>query len=75
MRYMAAFGLVAQGLYLLVWSRGARRLRALSALATSVLAMTPWLLTVGPRQLGNRDAYDVWSNEFTRELLREIAVN
>ena len=73
--YIAAFGLFAQGLYVLFWTRGKTRLQALSALFLSALAMAPWLIFVGPLQLENRNAYDVWSDELTPELLREIAVN
>ena len=73
--YMASFGLVAQGVYIFFWARGKRRRQALSALTLSALAMSPWLIFVGPRQVENRNAYDVWSNDLTPELLREIAVN
>ena len=73
--YMAAFGLFAQGLYILVWARGKSRRQALSALVLSALAMAPWLFFAGPLQVENRNAYDVWSNELTPALLREIAVN
>jgi uncharacterized membrane protein len=73
--YMAAFGLFAQGLYIVLWARGAKRRQALSALLLCALAMAPWLLFVGPLQLDNRNAYDVWSNELTPALLHEIAVN
>lgn len=73
--YMAAFGLFAQGLYVLIWARGKSRLQALSALILSALTVAPWLFFVGLLQLENRNAYDVWANELTPALLREIAVN
>ena len=72
--YIAAFGLVAQALYLVFWTRGKRRLKALSAPVVSVLAMTPWLLTIGLRQLHNREAHREWSLDLTGELLLEIGV-
>ena len=73
--YMAAFALAAQGLYILIWARGARRRQALAALVLSALALAPWMLAVGRLQVGNRNAYDVWANELSLELLHEIAVN
>ncbi|MDE2749247.1 MAG: glycosyltransferase family 39 protein [Chloroflexota bacterium] len=73
--YMASFGLAAQGLYLLFWARGKKRPQALSALFLSALALAPWLLAVGRHQVGNRNAYDVWANDLSLELLHEIAVN
>ncbi len=72
--YIAAFALVAQGMYLLFWARGRTRLRALTTLLICVLAMTPWLLSVGLRQLENREAHREWSLELTGELLLEIGV-
>ena len=72
--YIAAFALVAQGLYLVIWMGGKRRLRALIVPCASVCAMTPWLLTIGMRQLENRGAHRQWSLELSGELLREIGV-
>ena len=72
--YIAAFALVAQGLYVIFWLRGVTRLRALSCLFLSVLSLTPWLLAVGAQQLGNRDSYKVWSLDLTGAVLQDIGL-
>lgn len=72
--YIAAFALAAQGLYILVWTRGKTRTQALSTLLLSALTLAPWLIAVGAQQLGNRDSYKVWSLELTMPVLQDIGV-
>ncbi len=72
--YIAAFALVAQGLFILFWLRGKSKLHALSAVFVSALAMAPWLIAVGSQQLENRNSYKVWSLDLTGEILHEIGV-
>ncbi len=70
--YITAFAGVAQGLYAIVWTRGRTRLQVLLGLILSALALTPWLLEVGRRQLGNSGAN--WSVKLTPDVAREILV-
>ena len=70
--YITAFAGVAQGLYALVWLRGKRRARALVGLVVAALALSPWLLLVGPRQIGNSGAN--WSVSLSSAVFRDIQV-
>jgi len=73
--YIAAFALAGQCLYVAIWARGKTRLQAFAAMFLSALAMAPWLIVIGWRQVENRGAHMAWSFDFTGELLHEIAVN
>ncbi|MCY3833321.1 MAG: hypothetical protein OXG85_09905 [Chloroflexi bacterium] len=73
--YIAAFALAAQCLYITIWTRGKTRLRACAALFLSLMALAPWLIVIGWRQVENRDAHMAWAFDLTGALLHEIAVN
>ena len=70
--YITAFAGVAQGLFALVWLRGKRRRRALAGLVIAALALSPWLLLFGPRQIGNSGAN--WSVSLSSAVFRDIQV-
>ncbi len=70
--YITAFAAAAQGVYALVWLRGAKRGRAVLALSIAGLSLLPWLLLVGGQQLGNRGAN--WSVELSGPVLQDILI-
>ncbi len=72
--YIAAFALAAQGVYALLWLRGKARVGALAGLISSGLALAPWLLAIGARQLANRDAHQNWALELSGASLHEIGL-
>lgn len=69
--FIGAFTGIVEGLYALVFLRGQARLRAIGALAASVLLLSPWLLLVGARQVVNRGAG--WAFEADSYLIGEFA--
>lgn len=70
--YITAFAGVAQGFYALICLRGAQRRRALSGLVIAALALSPWLLLVGSKQIGNSGAN--WSVHLSPAVIRDIQV-
>ncbi len=70
--YITAFAGVAQGLYALICLRGAQRRRALAGLVIAALALSPWLLLVGTKQVGNSGAN--WSVDLSPAVIRDIQV-
>ncbi|MCY4020079.1 MAG: glycosyltransferase family 39 protein [Chloroflexi bacterium] len=70
--YITAFAGVAQGLYALICLRGLQRKRALSGLVLAALALSPWLLLVGTKQVGNSGAN--WSVHLSPAVIRDIQV-
>lgn len=70
--YITAFIGISQGLYALIMLRGKQRLQAIGGLIISALALSPWLLLVGVRQLGNNGAN--WSVPLSAAVIRDIQV-
>ena len=70
--YITAFAGVAQGFYALICLRGAKRKGALSSLTFAALALSPWLLLVGPNQVGNSGAN--WSVNLSAAVIQDIQV-
>ncbi|MCY4071686.1 MAG: glycosyltransferase family 39 protein [Chloroflexi bacterium] len=70
--YITAFAGVAQGLYALICLRGLQRRRALAGLILAALALSPWLLLVGAKQVGNSGAN--WSVNLSPAVIRDIQV-
>lgn len=70
--YITAFIGIVQGIYALLALRGKVRLEAIGGLILSALALSPWLLLVGSRQLGNDGAN--WSVALSTAVLRDIQV-
>jgi len=70
--YITAFIGIVQGVYTLLVLRGKVRLQALGGLIVSALMLTPWLLWVGVRQLGNDGAN--WSVPLSEAVIRDIQV-
>ncbi len=70
--YITVFAGVAQGLYALVCLRGQQRRRALAGLVIAALALSPWLLLVGAKQVGNSGAN--WSVSLSPAVIRDIQV-
>jgi hypothetical protein len=70
--YITAFIGIAQGVYTLIILRGKIRLQAIGGLILSALALMPWLLLVGVRQLGNDGAN--WSVPLSDVVIQDILV-
>lgn len=70
--YITAFMGIVQGLYTLIAFRGKTRIQAVGGLIVSALALSPWLLLVGVRQLGNNGAN--WSVDLSSAVIRDIQV-
>lgn len=70
--YITAFAALAQGAYALICLRGGQRGRALASLVIVALALSPWLLLVGTKQLGNSGAN--WSVDLSAAVIRDIQV-
>jgi len=70
--YITAFIGIAQGVYTLLILRGTNRIQALGGLILSALLLSPWLLLVGVRQLGNDGAN--WSVPLSEAVIRDIQV-
>lgn len=70
--YIAAFAGVVQGLYALVALPDRMRIRAITGLLISALALLPWLLAIGVHQLDNTGAN--WSISLSAEVIRDIQV-
>lgn len=70
--YITAFIGIAQGVYTLLILRGKVRLQALGGLIVSAGLLSPWLMFVGVRQLGNDGAN--WSVPLSDAVIRDIQV-
>lgn len=70
--YISVFIGIVQGVYTLLMLRGKVRLQALGGLILSALLLSPWLIFVGVRQLGNDGAN--WSVQLSAEVIRDIQV-
>jgi hypothetical protein len=68
--YITAFIGIVQGVYSLVVLREKKRIRAIGGLILSALALMPWLLLVGVRQLGNDGAN--WSVPLSDVVIQDI---
>lgn len=68
--YITAFIGIVQGVYGLIVLRGRIRLQAIGGLVLSALALMPWLLLVGVRQLGNDGAN--WSVSLSDLVIQDI---
>ncbi len=70
--YITAFIGVGQGLYALLILRDKVRVKAIGGLILSALMLSPWLLLVGSRQLGNDGAN--WSVPLSSAVIQDIQV-
>lgn len=68
--YITAFIGIVQGIYALVVLRGKVRVHAIGGLILSALALMPWLVLVGARQLGNDGAN--WSVPLNDVVIHDI---
>lgn len=70
--YITAFIGIAQGIYTLLMLRGKARLHALAGLIFSAVMLSPWLVLVGVRQVGNDGAN--WSVSLSSAVIQDIQV-